>query len=68
MRGNGTKDDTVCVYGLGAIGLFAVQYAKHLGCKKIIAVDINDEKLECAKKCGATFTINSKNEDPVEKL
>lgn len=68
LRGNGTKDDTVCIYGLGAIGLFAVQYAKHLGCEKIIAVDINDEKLECAKKCGATFTINSKNEDPVEKL
>lgn len=68
LRGNGTKDDIVCIYGLGAIGLFAIQYAKFLGCKKIIAVDINDKKLENAKECGATHTINSMNVDPVEDI
>lgn len=67
LRGQGTGDDVVMIYGLGAIGLFAVQYAKYLGCKKIIVSDINDDKLETARKCGATHTINSLQEDPVEK-
>lgn len=67
LRGNGTGDDVVMIYGLGAIGLFAVQYAKYLGCKNIIVSDINDDKLETARKCGATYAINSLKEDPVEK-
>ncbi len=68
LRGKGTADDKVAVFGLGAIGLYAVQYAKALGCKTIIAVDIFDEKLDVAKQCGATHMINSKNEDPVAKI
>lgn len=68
LRGEGTKDDIVCIFGLGAIGLFAVQYAKALGCEKIIAVDVDDEKLACAKECGATFTVNSIKEDAVAKV
>lgn len=60
-----TADDTVCVYGAGPIGLFAIQYAKITGAKTIIAVDMWDEKLELAKKVGATVVVNSKNEDPV---
>lgn len=59
-----TKEgDTVCVYGAGAIGLFAIQVAKAYGASKVIAVDINDKKLEIAKQCGADHTINSLNED-----
>lgn len=68
LRGEGTGDDTVVIYGLGAIGLFGIQYAKVLGCKKIIAVDVHDSKLEDAKKCGATLGINSTKEDPIEKI
>ncbi|MCF0145614.1 MAG: galactitol-1-phosphate 5-dehydrogenase [Eubacterium sp.] len=68
LRGNGTGDDICCVYGLGAIGLFAIQYAKVLGCEKIIAVDVNDDKLAVAKECGATFTVNSLKEDPVKAI
>ncbi len=67
LRGNGTGEDSVMVYGLGAIGLFAVQYAKVLGCKTIIVSDINDDKLQVARDCGATHTINSLHENPVEK-
>jgi len=67
LRGEGTGNDTIMVYGLGAIGLFAVQYAKYLGCKTIIVSDINDDKLAVAKQCGATHVINSRNEDPVQK-
>ena len=68
LRAEATGEDTVCVYGLGAIGMFAVQYAKVLGCKTIIASDINDDKLAIARECGATHTINSLNEDPVKKV
>ena len=67
LRGQGTGEDSVMVYGLGAIGLFAVQYAKYLGCKTIIVSDIDDGKLEVARQCGATHTINSLKEDPVQK-
>lgn len=53
--------ETVCVYGAGPIGLFAVQYAKIKKASKVIAVDIWDEKLDQAKKVGADVVINSKN-------
>lgn len=68
FRAKAGGEDTLAVFGLGAIGLFAIQYAKVLGMKRIIAVDINDDKLEVAKKCGATHIVNSLKEDPVEKV
>lgn len=55
--------DNVCIYGAGAIGLFAIQCAKAFGADKVIAVDINDKKLEVAKTVGADKVINSLNED-----
>lgn len=61
-------DDTVCVYGAGPIGLYLIKYAKALGAKKIIAVDILKEKLEIAKKVGADITINSLEQNPVEEI
>lgn len=60
--------DSVCVYGAGPIGLFAVQYAKIQGASKIIAVDVWEEKLELAKKNGADVVINSKKQDPVQMV
>jgi L-iditol 2-dehydrogenase len=68
LRGEGTGADTVCVYGLGAIGLFAIQYARVMGCRTIIAVDVNDDKLAVAGKCGATHTVNSLKEEPVKRV
>lgn len=68
FRGKGTGDDTIAVFGLGAIGLFAIQYAKVLGCRQIIAVDINDDKLACAKACGATDIVNSMKTDAVAAI
>ena len=38
------------------------------GATKVIAIDINDKKLEIAKELGADYVINSKKEDPVEKI
>lgn len=68
FRAKAGADDTICIFGMGAIGLFAVQYAKALGMKTIIAVDVNDEKLETARECGATHAVNSLKEDILEKV
>ncbi|MGO1543107.1 MAG: Zn-dependent alcohol dehydrogenase [Gulosibacter sp.] len=51
--------DTVAVIGCGGIGLNAVQGAAIAGARRIIAIDLQNEKLALAKKFGATDTINS---------
>ena len=68
MIGEFKPGDSVCVYGAGPIGLFAVQYAKIKGASKIIAVDVWEEKLEMAKKNGADVVINSMKEDAAAKV
>jgi S-(hydroxymethyl)glutathione dehydrogenase/alcohol dehydrogenase len=62
------KDDSLVIFGIGGIGSSALLYAKAIGCKKIIAIDINDEKLEFAKANGAHHTINSLNKNVFEKI
>jgi S-(hydroxymethyl)glutathione dehydrogenase/alcohol dehydrogenase len=57
---------SVVVIGTGGVGLNAVQGAALSGAYPVIAVDILDNKLEAAKRFGATHTINAKREDPVE--
>ncbi|HLL79655.1 MAG TPA: Zn-dependent alcohol dehydrogenase [Ktedonobacteraceae bacterium] len=57
---------TVMVIGCGGIGMNAVQGAAIAGARMIIAVDKVDFKLEKAKEFGATHTINSTREDPVQ--
>jgi len=59
---------SVAIFGCGGVGLSAIMGAKLVGAGKIIAVDILDNKLEMAKDLGATHTINSKKENPVEKI
>lgn len=56
------------IFGTGGLGNLAVQYAKHVFGAKVVAFDINDEKLEFAKEVGADVVINSMNEDPVAKV
>jgi L-iditol 2-dehydrogenase len=51
--------DTALVFGAGLIGLMTVQVLKHTACKQIIAVDIDDGKLQVAKEMGAHQVINS---------
>jgi S-(hydroxymethyl)glutathione dehydrogenase/alcohol dehydrogenase len=53
--------ETVVVTGVGGVGLNVVQFAALVGAHPIIAVDRLDNKLEMAKKFGATHTINSAN-------
>lgn len=57
--GKFSPGETVCVYGVGPIGLYAIQCAKALGAKQTIAVDLNEQKLEVAKKCGADYIVNT---------
>ena len=59
-------NDNVVIVGAGGLGLMAIQLAKAVTGSKIIAMDLNDEKLGAAKKNGADSTINSKKEDPVK--
>ncbi len=56
---------SVAVFGCGGVGLNSIQGARLVGAKTIIAVDVNDEKLEIARKVGATHTVNALKEDPV---
>ena len=60
--------DSLAVIGCGGVGNAAIQGGKVAGAPTIIAVDVDDRKLEQAKKFGATHTINSKTEDAVEKI
>ncbi len=66
--GNVGRGDSVAVFGCGGVGDAAIEGARLAGASIIIAVDIDDRKLEWAKGFGATHTVNSADEDPVEKI
>jgi 2-desacetyl-2-hydroxyethyl bacteriochlorophyllide A dehydrogenase len=55
---------TVIVIGCGPIGLLGILCMKLFGAREIIAVDTLDNRLEMAGKCGATKTINAKEDIP----
>jgi len=55
------KGSTVAVLGLGAVGLGAILGAAQAGASRIIAIDINTDKFELAKKLGATDCVNPKD-------
>ena len=60
--------DTVLVVGTGMIGLFLVQLLKASNAGKVIAVDLDDQKLDMAQKFGADLTINAKDTRILEKI
>jgi S-(hydroxymethyl)mycothiol dehydrogenase len=62
------RGDSVAVIGCGGVGDAAVVGSNLAGAAKIIAVDIDDHKLDTAKKLGATHTVNSRDTDPVEAI
>jgi alcohol dehydrogenase, propanol-preferring len=55
--------DWVVVSGIGGLGHVAVQYAKAMGLN-VIAVDVDDAKLELARKLGASLGVNARKADP----
>jgi len=62
------RGDSVAVIGCGGVGDGAVLGARLAGARKIIAVDVDDRKLEWAREFGATDVINSRKADPVEGI
>lgn len=66
-RGGVCETDTVLVLGCGTIGMGALCAAVRKGAT-VIALDIDDQKLEQARKFGAKHTINSLKEDPRERI
>jgi S-(hydroxymethyl)mycothiol dehydrogenase len=66
--GGVTRGDSVAVFGCGGVGNAAIAGARLAGARTIIAVDIDDRKLELAKQFGATHTVNSKAVDPVAEI
>lgn len=59
--------EKVVVFGVGGLGHLAVQYARLVGAV-VIAVDIDDEKLELATALGADHVVNAKETDPVRAI
>lgn len=60
--------DMVTVFGCGGVGLCAVQAARLRQAGLLIAVDINQNSLDMAKKFGADVLINPKNDDVIKKI
>ena len=56
--------DTVLVFGAGVAGLLNIQLARAYGAGKLIAVDINEERLKAARQFGADFVVNAKDYTP----
>ena len=59
------EGDTVIIWGLGPMGLVAVQGAKVLGAERVIGIDLLANRRNLAEKLGADYTINPQKEDPI---
>src|SRR6478735_628001 len=59
--------DWVVISGIGGLGHMAVQYAKAMGLN-VAAVDVDDDKLELARRLGATVVVNARTTDPAAFL
>ncbi|MDU0313315.1 S-(hydroxymethyl)mycothiol dehydrogenase [Phycicoccus sp. M110.8] len=62
------RGDSIAVIGFGGVGNAAIAGAQVAGATTIIAVDVDDRKLEQAKRFGATHTVNGRTEDVVERV
>jgi len=62
------RGDSVAVIGCGGVGNAAILGATLAGARKIIAVDVDDRKLDWARGFGATDTVNSRSADPVAAI
>jgi S-(hydroxymethyl)mycothiol dehydrogenase len=66
--GGVTRGDSVAVIGCGGVGNAAVLGARLAGAARIIAIDVDDRKLEWARGLGATHTVNAREGDVVEAV
>jgi propanol-preferring alcohol dehydrogenase len=61
------KGDWVAISGVGGLGHVAVQYAREFGFR-VVAVDVDDEKLALAERLGAELTVNARTENAMTKV
>jgi propanol-preferring alcohol dehydrogenase len=61
------SSDVVAVFGVGGLGHLAVQYARITGAS-VVAVDVNQARLETARELGAEHVVNAAEEDPVAAI
>jgi threonine dehydrogenase-like Zn-dependent dehydrogenase len=66
-RGRVTAQDTVAIIGCGGVGLGSVAASGFIGARTI-AIDVDDKKLQLARKAGATDTINTTQESLHDRL
>ncbi len=62
------EGDAAVVIGVGTIGLLTLQVIRSFGVKQLIAVDIDDKRLELARQNGATDCVNSRDPDALEQI
>jgi aryl-alcohol dehydrogenase len=58
----------IAIFGVGSVGLAAVMGARIAGCHRVIAVDVNVERLELAREFGATDVLDATLGDVVERI
>ena len=68
LTGGVQRGDTVAVFGCGGVGDAAIAGAQLAGATTIVAVDLDDRKLDLARTFGATHTVNAGTQDPVEAI
>jgi alcohol dehydrogenase len=68
LNGQVKPGDTVAIVGAGPVGLAALLTAQFYSPAEIIMIDVDDNRLDVAKKFGATRTINSKDGGTIEKV
>ena len=59
---------TIAVFGVGGVGLNAIQGARIMNAARVIAVDLHDHKLEFSRRFGATDFVNADRDDPVAAI
>lgn len=62
------KDKIVAIVGCGPIGLMGVNISKAIGAKKIIAIELNDYRINLAKELGADVVINPLKENVINRV
>src|SRR6187200_1901096 len=60
--------ESIAVVAVGGVGINIIQIAKAFGASQIIAVDVKDDKLEAARRLGATDVVNSSKMDAVKTI
>ena len=58
----------IVVFGVGGVGLCSVMGARLVGADPIVAVDVDEGRLELARRMGATHAVNAGSSDPVEQV